>query len=78
MKRIKHAISVARKVMEHTQHTFLVGEAATKFAVQMGFEETNLSTENSINLFQNWASRNCQPNFWKVVNFFFLSIKIVM
>ena len=66
MKRIKHAISVARKVMEHTKHTFLVGEQATKFALQMGFEEMDLHTNYSLELHQNWTTDDCQPNFWKV------------
>lgn len=29
LRRVQHAISVARKVMEHTYHTLLVGEQAT-------------------------------------------------
>ena len=67
MKRVKHAISVARKVMEHTEHTFLVGEAATQFAFQMGFKEMNLSTESSLQRFQEWKNNSCQPNFWRNV-----------
>jgi isoaspartyl peptidase/L-asparaginase-like protein (Ntn-hydrolase superfamily) len=37
MKRIKNAISVARKVMERTYHTLLVGDDATIFAQELGF-----------------------------------------
>lgn len=37
LRRIQHAISVARKVMEKTYHTFLVGDQATQFALSQGF-----------------------------------------
>lgn len=71
MKNIKSAISVARKVMEHTDHTLLVGEGATQFAVEMGFPHENLTTNESSEIWQEWKSRNCQPNFWMVINYFF-------
>ncbi|KZS13141.1 Uncharacterized protein APZ42_021780 [Daphnia magna] len=64
MKNIKSAISVARKVMEHTDHTLLVGEGATQFAVEMGFPYENLTTNESSEIWQEWKNRNCQPNFW--------------
>jgi len=67
MKRVKHAISVARKVMEHTEHTMLIAEAATAFAMRMGFPEENLSTDHSRDIFEQWRENNCQPNFWKNV-----------
>ena len=37
MERIKHAISVARKVMENTPHVLLAGQGAQDFAVSQGF-----------------------------------------
>lgn len=55
-----------RKVMEKTEHTLLVGEWATKFAIQMGFQEETLSTPESEDIWEEWQDRNCQPNFWKV------------
>lgn len=61
---IKDAIAVARHVLENTRHTMLVGEQATDFAVQMGFKKESLSTTNSKNIYNDWKSRNCQPNFW--------------
>jgi len=67
LRRIKSAISVARFVMEHTQHTLLAGESATAFAVQMGFKETNLSTPQSVKIYTDWKQNNCQLNFWKKV-----------
>jgi N4-(beta-N-acetylglucosaminyl)-L-asparaginase len=47
LKRIKHPISVARKVMEQTSHVMLVGEGAQQFAKAQGFIEENLLTEQS-------------------------------
>jgi len=37
LERIKHPVSVARKVMETTPHVLLSGEGAQKFALQNGF-----------------------------------------
>jgi L-asparaginase / beta-aspartyl-peptidase len=36
------AISVARQVMEQSRHVLLVGEGATRFALERGFQETDL------------------------------------
>lgn len=53
--------------MEHTEHTLLVGEAATQFALQMGFKEETLSTNDSNQIWESWKNTSCQPNFWKVL-----------
>lgn len=47
LERIKHPISVARRVMEKTPHVMLVGEGAQKFAISEGFtlEAPHLSPE---------------------------------
>src|SRR5436305_4403620 len=37
LERIKHPISVARKVMENTPHVMLAGSGAQQFALQQGF-----------------------------------------
>ncbi|XP_045204023.2 N(4)-(Beta-N-acetylglucosaminyl)-L-asparaginase-like [Mercenaria mercenaria] len=63
LRRIKQAISVARKVLDNTDHSLLVGEAATQFAVEMGFKEENLTTPYSEQLWKSWRNNNCQPNF---------------
>src|SRR5207253_5630355 len=39
--------AVAKAVMDHTDHIFLVGAGAKKFALEMGFKEQNLLTEES-------------------------------
>lgn len=66
MKRIKNAIAVARHVLENTEHTMLVGDQATEFAVMMGFKEESLSTPDSDNMWKTWKDNRCQPNFWTV------------
>lgn len=47
LERIKHPVSVARKVMENTPHVLLSGEGAQKFAVENGFplEDGKLSAD---------------------------------
>ncbi|KAM7111609.1 N(4)-(beta-N-acetylglucosaminyl)-L-asparaginase [Molossus nigricans] len=67
LRRIKNAIGVARKVLEHTTHTLLAGESATKFAESMGFVNEDLSTETSRALHSEWRAGNCQPNYWRNV-----------
>lgn len=67
LRRIKSAISVARHVLEYTQHSLLVGESATNFAKSMGFKEETLSTNVSIGMWTDWKNNNCQPNFWRNV-----------
>lgn len=67
LRRIKSAISVARKIMEHTNHTMLVGDLATDFALKMGFKEENLTSQESSLIWTNWKKNNCQPNFWRNV-----------
>jgi len=54
LQNIKHPVSVARKVMEHSKHVMLVGEGAKQFAVKHGFEEINLLTESSKKEWEKW------------------------
>jgi N4-(beta-N-acetylglucosaminyl)-L-asparaginase len=49
-----HAISVARRVMEKTPHTLLVGEGATRFAREQGFPKQNLLTPESEAAWRRW------------------------
>ncbi|XP_056626311.1 N(4)-(beta-N-acetylglucosaminyl)-L-asparaginase [Triplophysa dalaica] len=67
LRRVKNAVGVARAVMEHTEHTFLVGETASIFAENMGFKSEDLSTNKSITIFSEWLQHNCQPNYRKNV-----------
>lgn len=67
LRRIKNAIGVARAVMEHTKHTFLVGESASLFAESMGFVCEDLTTNRSFSIYSKWLNQQCQPNFRKNV-----------
>lgn len=53
--RIKHPVSVARKVMETTPHVMLSGDGARKFAIDNGFplESDKLSAESE-NAWKKW------------------------
>lgn len=66
LRNVKNAISVARKVLEHTKHSLLGGDQATDFALKMGFKKESLETSESKNMWTQWKAKNCQPNFWKV------------
>lgn len=49
-----HPISVARMVMEKTPHVMLSGAGALQFALENGFEKTDLLTEESIADWKEW------------------------
>ena len=51
---IVHAVSVARRVMERTPHTMLVGEGARTFAVEQGFQPQNLLTPRAEAAWREW------------------------
>ena len=59
LERIKHPVSVARRVMEKTPHVMLVGSGAQQFAVAEGFplEEQKLSDEAQKN-YDNWLKKS--------------------
>ena len=63
LRRVKHAISVARAVMEHTKHTLLAGDLATEFAASNGFPVENLTTTASAESCLQWKAGGCQPNY---------------
>ena len=55
---IENPISVARKVMEETQHIMLVGDGAKQFALEKGFKETNLLTDNALKKWEEWKNES--------------------
>ncbi|MBY0482671.1 MAG: N(4)-(beta-N-acetylglucosaminyl)-L-asparaginase, partial [Chitinophagaceae bacterium] len=59
LERIKHPISVARRVMEKTPHVMLVGAGAQQFAVAQGFplEPQKLSV-NAQKAYDNWLIKS--------------------
>lgn len=54
LEHIKHAISVARKVMEKTPHVMLAGDGALQFALEQGFVKENLLTKKSEEKWREW------------------------
>ena len=62
LKRVKKAISVARAVMEKTQHSLIVGDDATRFAARMGFTETSLTSVVSQQAWDKWAAKGERTN----------------
>ncbi|XP_018676181.2 probable isoaspartyl peptidase/L-asparaginase 3 isoform X2 [Musa acuminata AAA Group] len=68
MRNVKDGIKAAKLVMDYTEHTMLVGEKASIFAISMGLPgPTNLSSSESIEKWVKWKENNCQPNFRKNV-----------
>ena len=53
---IADAAAVAKAVMDFTDHIFLVGEGAKRFAVEMGFKTENLLTDASRRAFLRWKA----------------------
>ena len=54
LQNIMHPVSVARKVMEDTPHVMLVGDGARHFAVDNGFPEQDLLTDEARRAWQEW------------------------
>ena len=52
---ILHPVSVARRVMEATPHVLLVGDGARQFALDEGFEPTDLLTAESEAAWREWT-----------------------
>ena len=55
---IAHPISVARAVMEKTQHVMLVGEGARKFAIEQGFETAKTPLPEVKKEWKKWREEN--------------------
>ncbi len=58
LQNITHAVSVARKVMEHTPHVMLAGKGAEEFAVANGFEKEDLQTDNTRKALESWLIKS--------------------
>jgi N4-(beta-N-acetylglucosaminyl)-L-asparaginase len=61
LENIKHAICVARKVMEKTPHVMLAGKGAYQFALEQGFKTENLLTQESEKAWKEWL-KNAKYN----------------
>jgi len=67
LERIKHPISVARRVMEKTPHVMLVGAGAQQFAISEGFtlEKDELS-KDAKNAYENWLKKSTYKPIYNV------------
>ncbi len=58
LENIKHAISVARAIMEKTPHVMLAGQGAYQFALSQGFQKENLLLPESEKEWKEWLVHN--------------------
>ncbi len=64
LEKIKTACSVARIVMERTDHMMIVGEGALEFAKAHGFPEENLLTEEARLIWLEWKENLSDQDDW--------------
>lgn len=64
LENIKKACSVARLVMERTDHMMIVGAGALEFAKAHGFPEENLLTEESRLIWLEWKENLSDEDDW--------------
>jgi len=64
LENIMHPISVARLVMERTDHVMLAGEGAKQFALAHGFQEMNLLTYESRKRWLEWKENHSSKDDW--------------
>ncbi len=62
---VVHAVSVARAVMERSEHALLAGDGALEFALSVGFERERLLTADTLALYEakQREARAGTPNF---------------
>jgi N4-(beta-N-acetylglucosaminyl)-L-asparaginase len=59
VQRIRHPISVARRLMETTPHVFMVGEGAEQFALDHGFErEPEMLSPEAAQAWKKWLEKS--------------------
>jgi N4-(beta-N-acetylglucosaminyl)-L-asparaginase len=66
LENIKTPSSVARLVMQHTDHILLVGAGALEFAKAWGFKEENLLTEKARKIWLRWKEDLSPNDDWGV------------
>lgn len=60
LEHIMHPVSVARRVMEKTQHVMLAGDGALDFALKEGFKRENLLTPYAKSEWKKWLKEQDQ------------------
>ncbi len=64
LENIKTPSSVAKLVMQHTDHVLLVGQGALEFAKAWGFKEENLLTEKARKIWLRWKEELSPDDDW--------------
>jgi N4-(beta-N-acetylglucosaminyl)-L-asparaginase len=64
LENIKNPSSIARLVMQHTDHVLLVGAGALEFAKACGFPEENLLTEKARKIWLRWKEEMSPTDDW--------------
>jgi len=64
LRNVRNPISVARKVMEETDHVFLVGKGALAFAKAHGFKEEDLLSDASRKVWLEWKQSMSDRDDW--------------
>jgi N4-(beta-N-acetylglucosaminyl)-L-asparaginase len=64
LENIKTPASVARIVMERTDHVMLVGQGALEFARKYGFKEEDLLTEKARKIWLRWKEQSNPDDDW--------------
>jgi len=64
LQNIKTPSSVARKVMERSDHIYLMGEGALRFARAHGFKEEDLLTDEARAIWLNWKENHSENDDW--------------
>lgn len=56
LEHIKNPVSVARQILENTEHIIMAGDGAYKYALLNGFRSESLLTEKSIGRYKEWRA----------------------
>jgi N4-(beta-N-acetylglucosaminyl)-L-asparaginase len=64
LENIKTPSEVARLVLKYTNHIFLVGEGAKRFALSYGFQEEELLTPQSREIWLRWRANRGSADDW--------------
>ena len=64
LENVMHPSSVARLVMERTDHVMLVGPAALDFALSFGIEKVDLMTDATREIFLRWRENHSESDDW--------------
>lgn len=62
VEKIRHVISLAKCVMQKTDHVMLVGEGAKKFALENNFKEENLLSDKAKKAWEEWKKKGIKRN----------------